>query len=179
MSFVYFIKPVGALGPVKIGCSIDPVKRLQQLMVWSPVRLEIIAAFPGSYDDETAIQGMFSDSRSHGEWFHHSERLATFVERIRGGEPLDRAHPDFVNAKSAMRVASGQKSHLTKKVNLAEKMACRRGIKVDRPEYIAQAIAEYTGCDKPAPTAEHHALVTLYVNELRDVAFPSSRDAEA
>ena len=42
--YVYFIKPVGMEGPIKIGCSIMPTERLEGLAVWSPFPLEIVAA---------------------------------------------------------------------------------------------------------------------------------------
>lgn len=166
MSRVYFIRPIGMDGPVKIGLSAEPIKRLKQLMVWSPFPLEIAAAFPGNGEDEAAVQGMFSAFRSHGEWFAPNPGLLTFIENIQNGVAVDKASPEYRTAKSGMRVASGVKSHLTKRVNTAEKACARCGVSVIRPDHIRQALAEYTGPDKPVPTAEHRALIDLYVREL-------------
>lgn len=44
---VYFIKPVGLAGPIKIGCSYSPEKRRSALDCWSPFALEIIAQIDG------------------------------------------------------------------------------------------------------------------------------------
>src|SRR3546814_12747101 len=41
MKRVYFIRPIGQAGPVKIGCSVGPNKRRPELETWSPVPLEI------------------------------------------------------------------------------------------------------------------------------------------
>lgn len=166
MSRVYFIRPIGQEGPVKIGCSADPIKRLKQLMIWSPLPLEIAAAFPGNHSDEAAMQGMFAGQRSHGEWFRASDRLSALIASIRQGDPIDRLSSEYQEAKSSMRVASGVKSHLTKRLNLAEKAALLRGISVIRPDHIRQAVAEYTGPHLPVPTAEHRALIDLYIREL-------------
>ncbi len=175
MSFVYFAKPVDADGPIKIGISNEPVKRLKQLMVWSPVKLEIVAAFPGDYADEAAVQGMFAADRTHGEWFNTLPRLADFISAIARGEPVDKASGEYQEAKSESRVASGIKSHMTQRVNKAERRAIGMGVAVIRPDYIRQAIAEYTGPHLPVPTAEHRALVDLYCRELAGQFTPSAR----
>lgn len=51
-SFVYFVKPVGQDGPVKIGFSETPIDRLSTLMTWSPIPLEIAIAIPGDRELE-------------------------------------------------------------------------------------------------------------------------------
>lgn len=168
MKHVYFIKPIGMDGPVKIGCSGDPIARLKQLMAWSPFPLEIVAAFPADNDMESSLQGMFEDSLSHGEWFNPTPRLAEVIEHVRAGRDVAVIFGyELSLGKSAMRVASGIKSGLTRRINVAEKRRERAGLAVVRPEFIRQAIAEYSGTDKPAPTTEHHALADLYIRQLR------------
>jgi hypothetical protein len=59
--YVYFIKPVGMDGPIKIGCSNIPEHRLVSLSMWSPFPLEIIGKTPGNLKDEGFLHRCFSD----------------------------------------------------------------------------------------------------------------------
>lgn len=89
--FVYFIKPVGMDGPIKIGCSRLPAERLKGLMVWSPLPLEIVAQVPGGFDLEQNIHHCFADLYTHSEWFKPSPRLLAVIERLRSGAPIHEA----------------------------------------------------------------------------------------
>ena len=80
--FVYFLKPVERLGPIKIGCSREPHSRLETFMAWSPFPLELIGRVPGDTKDENYLHRCFWDRRSHGEWFHHSVELREAIDRI-------------------------------------------------------------------------------------------------
>lgn len=42
--FIYFLRPIGWDGPVKIGCSNYPMLRLNALMAWSPSHSTLTAA---------------------------------------------------------------------------------------------------------------------------------------
>ena len=77
---VYFAKPVGQDGPIKIGCSNDVVQRIAQMSMWSPVPLELIACFPGKPSDEHALHREFAEYRLHGEWFSPGERLLKRID---------------------------------------------------------------------------------------------------
>lgn len=83
---VYFMRPVGCTGPVKIGCSSYLPKRLNDLSVWSPVPLEVFASFPGGIAQEWAIQYKFRDSLSHHEWFHWSPELESLMLDVAAGD---------------------------------------------------------------------------------------------
>lgn len=83
--FIYFIKPVGMPGPIKIGCSIIPAKRLMELSVWSPFELELVATALGGLDLERNIHDCFADAHSHREWFHPVPRLLKAIEQIKAG----------------------------------------------------------------------------------------------
>lgn len=89
--FVYFIKPVGMGGPIKIGWSLNPVKRLETFMAWSPFKLEILATAPGDMKHEYQVHNCFADSHSHREWFHPSDRLMSAINKIISGMPLTEA----------------------------------------------------------------------------------------
>jgi len=86
-SFVYFIKPIGIDGPIKIGCSQVPERRLIELSVWSPWPLEIIGAVKGTTKDELNFHNRFKDCHSHREWFHSTPLLrATIAAVLKAGD---------------------------------------------------------------------------------------------
>lgn len=104
---VYFMKPIGHDGPIKIGCSSVPYGRLADLAVWSPFPLEIVATASGSYSDEAFLHRCFADTRAHGEWFHFSARLAQTVAEIARTGTLDSAKANLRptgSAKPAFRI---------------------------------------------------------------------------
>lgn len=88
---VYFIRPVGQSGPIKIGCSRLPAARLEQLMTWSPLELEIAASVPGDFKLERNIHECFATEWLRREWFAPSDRLVAFVEKLRAGTPIEQA----------------------------------------------------------------------------------------
>jgi hypothetical protein len=81
-SFVYFIKPVGLDGPIKIGFSNNPEMRLETLTGWSPWPLEIIGRVPGDGTDETFLHECFNAQHSHREWFRSSPSLRLIIDEI-------------------------------------------------------------------------------------------------
>jgi hypothetical protein len=85
---IYFIKPVGMPGPVKIGCSDVPTKRLKELSTWSPFPLEIVAVTEGTFELESNVHACFADTHSHREWFHASDRLTAVMARIAKGAKI-------------------------------------------------------------------------------------------
>lgn len=85
---VYFIRPVGLEGPVKIGFSTLPPSRLEVLMSWAPVRLEIAVTIPGDISLERRIHGVFAASHSHHEWFFASPRLTELIRALIDGRPI-------------------------------------------------------------------------------------------
>lgn len=89
--FVYFIKPVGQDGPIKIGVANNPEQRLTQIKCWSPVALEIAAVVPGDHALERVIHECFAHAHSHGEWFSPVEALIRGVARIKMGVSVEEA----------------------------------------------------------------------------------------
>lgn len=81
-SRVYFIKPIGMAGPIKIGCSLLPEKRLAELTVWSPFPLEVIGSVPGQIQDEQFLHQCFSEFHAHREWFHAAPELTAAISQI-------------------------------------------------------------------------------------------------
>lgn len=81
MSVIYFIKPVGMDGPIKIGCSSWPESRRDTLATWSPFTLEIIAEIEGGYTLEHQFHAMFEHQHERSEWFTWSPELQAELDR--------------------------------------------------------------------------------------------------
>lgn len=87
--FVYFIKPVGLSGPIKIGSSCEPEGRLSQLADWSPWPLEILARIPGTLALERQLHGCFAHAHQHREWFAPDPDLVAGISALRDGAPIE------------------------------------------------------------------------------------------
>lgn len=85
---VYFIRPVDMDGPIKIGCSAIPKNRLDALMPWSPLPLEIAATVEGDFRLERRIHGLFAANHSHREWFRATAALSELIEKLAAGVPI-------------------------------------------------------------------------------------------
>lgn len=79
-SYVYFIKPIGLDGPIKIGCAYVPQKRLMALAMWSPFPLELIGSVQGTLKDEAFLHRCFTNDHSHHEWFQVTEELRNAID---------------------------------------------------------------------------------------------------
>ena len=90
-SLIYFLRPVGMVGPIKIGISADPVNRMRTFMTWSPFPLEVITTTAGDNKLERIIHNCFADAHSHCEWFHPVPRLLKAIEDIKAGMPVAEA----------------------------------------------------------------------------------------
>jgi hypothetical protein len=100
-SYVYFIRPIGQPGPIKIGCSADPARRLVGYGLWSPVPLEIAALIevqetgPRRRDAlrlERQIHARHVGARLHHEWFRPTPALLAEIAAVRlAAEPAAEA----------------------------------------------------------------------------------------
>lgn len=88
---VYFLKPVGQLGPIKIGVSGDVTTRLDTYTRWSPVPLELLISIPGSMSLERALHDVFAYAHSHLEWFHPVEDLLRGIHALQQGVAVEEA----------------------------------------------------------------------------------------
>ena len=88
-------------GCYKIGYSNDPVKRLAELQVGNPSRIELVGTVSGTIVEEKKLHDLFKGKRVSGEWFALSDedvesilssspKLAVFTARVRRGR---RCHP--------------------------------------------------------------------------------------
>lgn len=79
---VYFIKPIGFEGPIKIGVSLAPEQRADQLACWSPFPLEIVATINGDLKIERRFHGRFADDHLGHEWFKTTPDLLAVIAEI-------------------------------------------------------------------------------------------------
>lgn len=88
--FVYFMQEITG-GPVKIGFSKDPAKRLRSAQSGNPTPLRLVAIAHGSRAAERLLHRAFSDLQIEGtEWFRNEEPLKSLLARLPGWhEKLD------------------------------------------------------------------------------------------
>lgn len=75
---VYFLHAPDC-GLVKIGYSFELWRRVAEIQLLSPARLEILGAMPGGLRKESELHRRFAHLRSHGEWFHLDDELDRFI----------------------------------------------------------------------------------------------------
>lgn len=74
--FIYFITDRNF---VKIGFTKNVEKRLENLQVGTPQKLELTYSLEGTVFDEKIIQNMFSEYHERGEWYRLEGRLEGFL----------------------------------------------------------------------------------------------------
>lgn len=79
---VYFIQQ-GEDGPIKIGYSTTPEKRLQSLNTASPYPLYLRAVIEGGKKLEQELHERFAAYKMDGEWFSPHEELLQFIAGLR------------------------------------------------------------------------------------------------
>jgi excisionase family DNA binding protein len=77
-SCVYFIQG-GPERLIKIGYTRSPEQRFKLYKTESPVPLMLLAAWPGTIQDEGALHKRFSAYRHHNEWFYPVPELIAFI----------------------------------------------------------------------------------------------------
>lgn len=80
--FVYFIQ-AGENGPIKIGMSLDPVKRMACLQVSRNEKLRLLAVMVGGRSSEKALHQRFKNLRLSGEWFRPKKSLLAFIDIVK------------------------------------------------------------------------------------------------
>lgn len=78
--WVYFIRAPGPNGLVKIGFARQPVQRLIDLQIGSPVELTLIGCHRGTMADETGWHRRFAHLRVRGEWFRYEPDLRKAIK---------------------------------------------------------------------------------------------------
>jgi hypothetical protein len=90
---IYFLRPKGERGPIKIGSSAAPEQRLKTYQIWSPQLLELVAYCPAHHNTERWMHRHFLADWLHGEWFDWSETLQEAIDHV----VVHGCLPDWVN----------------------------------------------------------------------------------
>lgn len=77
---IYFIQTKES-GKIKIGYSTSPDKRIKDLQIANPEKLELIGLLKGSKDYEKQIHQKFEELNIHGEWFDPGNKLLEFIHK--------------------------------------------------------------------------------------------------
>ena len=91
---VYFIQGTDG-GPIKIGSSVDPKSRFNDIQTCSPVRLSLLATIDGGPWLENALHRHFKIDRLHGEWFQPTPELRGLIADIQSGKEFSRIKSTF------------------------------------------------------------------------------------
>jgi hypothetical protein len=78
---VYFAQSVNG-GPIKIGISVDPLKRVRSIPYHD--ELILLATLPGGRKLEKKLHNRFSACRLQGEWFEPSHDILDFIKDNQG-----------------------------------------------------------------------------------------------
>lgn len=181
MKRVYFIRPVGEDGPVKIGCSHEPIHRLKSVQVWSPLLLEVAAYAEGSHDHERAMQRMFIEDHLHGEWFRASDKLNRIIASVAatGALPLMEISRTAPGLGDRRRQNKGVTAEMKRRVAAAERHAYGYGdAEFLRPEPVAEIYRKIDYLADHQITGKEMIALKSYIADLK--SFPASdrsRDA--
>jgi hypothetical protein len=83
--WVYFIRPCGLRGPVKIGFSRNPRARLDQIQKHSPLDLELAAQIEVRSRVEGRFHALFVSTYLRDEWFGPSADIDRVITAINAG----------------------------------------------------------------------------------------------
>ena len=72
---------------VKIGQSINPIRRMQDIQLMNAANLEPLLVFKV---EESWLHGYFDGDRDHGEWFRVSHYMSEYLDSIGEHDAADR-----------------------------------------------------------------------------------------
>jgi hypothetical protein len=93
---VYMVR-VNETGPVKIGFTAEPVRRLKIMQSNYYDRIHMIRLFEGGEMEEYGLHVLFDDLRLRGEWFTFDERLLGDVGLVEIAAPSTDYRPNRRN----------------------------------------------------------------------------------
>lgn len=85
-SVLYFVTCDLENFPVKIGSTRYLPSRLKGIQTSLPYRVVVLAAVPGTEEDEKRLHSQFAPARLRGEWFRRTPEIMKHVDHMRGIE---------------------------------------------------------------------------------------------
>lgn len=108
ISLIYFIRSYNEF--VKIGRSVDPEGRRNNLQTANPKKLHIVAVMDGESQTEAGLHEMFSHLRVRGEWFRYSQELKWFIRSIQMNPEVNNIKTLYMESQK-MRIQYKAKRH--------------------------------------------------------------------
>lgn len=171
MTFVYFIKPIGHEGPIKIGQAQDPSRRFQDLDQWAPWPLELLATIEGDRHLERRFHHYFRDLHQRREWFRVSNELQAVVREVAEGTfdtsilPEPRNLPRRPRDNSYATKAWGYRRSVIARLDFIRR---KHGL-VDASKF-SQHLDVHLGKDDPFRWPLHKAEIEQHIEMLRQEA---------
>ena len=167
---IYFLRVKGD-GPVKIGASKKPIKRLTQMQTWCPLELELICEVPATFFLEGVLHLLYKDFRIRGEWYETNSYLTELIAYVTEHKAL----PERIKEIAANRWASIQEAER----EAAKRAEQRRGYLTVHREYAPPR--EATREKMRASAVARHAAIRARRGKAREleyeiVATPKSAD---
>lgn len=81
-TYIYVIQE-GEDGPIKIGVSNDPSRRLQELQTGNALDLRLLVKRPGIRKDEVRLHHLLATHRMKGEWFEFCLPVQAVIEELK------------------------------------------------------------------------------------------------
>ena len=137
---VYFIQRRDTLD-IKIGCSNDPYKRLQELSKKEPfTTLSILYVIPyGGYELEKELHERFSQYNKRGEWFKPHADLTSYLDTLK------KIKEQHTRVQLNVRVSPGLKNQI---VNLS------KASNIDISQIIEDMYYSYVTAPHPGPSGQ-------------------------
>lgn len=85
---VYFIQDAETRA-IKIGISVNPAGRLNQLQIGHPYQLVLLGTIPGSRQIEAELHVKFERHHLRGEWFRGDDQLLSEIRALIEGTDAD------------------------------------------------------------------------------------------
>lgn len=122
---LYFVQAGDERGPIKIGISADPTKRLEQLRTGNHLPLRLLDSFATPHPEklERGLHDAFADLRLEGEWFRFDVRIVRVLELLRAKHAMPDALRSSMVACDA-RVLDGTEASSYYVVEWSDRQGC-------------------------------------------------------
>ncbi len=137
-SIVYFMRRSDDVGPVKIGSTTAPGRRLSYMMSWSPEPLSIVATTPGDVRKERQFHSLLASHRLHYEWFAPHAEVLSVVDDVAAGR-FDFGRLSGMSDKPAAYWSDLPASHLKSLRLVRELNRLTRLHHVAHPKWVVRA----------------------------------------
>jgi hypothetical protein len=153
---VYFLKPVGMAGPIKIGCSCVPEERLSVLAAWSPIDLELIGSVVGTFQDERWLHRCFADAHHRREWFLATPKLVAAIDAILSAGTVDAVRAELKPVGTKYPCFPGKPKKQREEIPESVKQEILLRVEKNRGETIQSLINEYMDkSNLPKPSLDY------------------------